>query len=164
MIHPTAVIGDPPEHRDWQRGDPMFHPLICTSARIAAYCTVDAGMKGPTFIGERAWLMKGVHIGHDAVVGDDCEIAPHTSVGGHVQLGEGVRVGQCASFKPFLRIGARARIGMGAVVVCDVPAGEVWAGNPARKISSRQLVGNMTASEMEGWEVYMEPRDAWPVD
>ena len=68
---------------------------------------------------------------HDAVIGEDCEIAPHTSVGGHVELGDGVRVGQGAVFRPFVKVGEGARIGAGAVVVRDVPANEVWVGKPA---------------------------------
>jgi acetyltransferase-like isoleucine patch superfamily enzyme len=94
---------------------------------------VDAGLKAATRLG-KCWLMKGVHIGHDAVIGDGCELAPHCSVGGHVTLGRNVRVGQGALFKPFVTVGDGARIGMGAVVICDVPAGETWAGNPARNL------------------------------
>ena len=33
-------------------------------------------------------------------------------------------------------IGEGARIGAGSVVTHDVPAGEVWCGNPARRIQS----------------------------
>jgi acetyltransferase-like isoleucine patch superfamily enzyme len=33
-----------------------------------------------------------------------------------------------------LSIGAGAVVGMGSVVLQDVPAGEVWAGVPARRI------------------------------
>jgi acyl-[acyl carrier protein]--UDP-N-acetylglucosamine O-acyltransferase len=130
---PTAVIGRPPEHRDHPAGTPGIVPEIDPEARIEALCTVDAGLKQATRIG-KAWLMKGVHIGHDAQIGDGCELAPHCSVGGHVVLGTGVRVGQGANFKPFVSVGDGARIGMGAVVIRDVPAGEVWAGSPARKL------------------------------
>lgn len=158
------VIGGPPEHRDWHEGDPMFYPDIHETVRLGAFVSVDSGMHAPTWIGERVWLMKHVHVGHDAVIMDDCEIAPHTSVGGHVTLCRGVRVGQGALFKPFVTVGEGARIGMGAVVLEDVPPGEVWAGNPAHKISQRRVAGVMTASEMEGWECYFGKRSEWPVN
>jgi acyl-[acyl carrier protein]--UDP-N-acetylglucosamine O-acyltransferase len=164
-IHLTAVIGDPPEHREHSPWDASISPLISSSARVEAFVTVDAGITRPTTIGDRVWLMKHVHVGHDAIIMDDCEIAPHTSVGGHVTISRGVRVGQGALFKPFVSVGEGARIGMGAVVIHDVPAGEVWAGNPARRIDApRPLVGAMTASEMEGWECYFGKRSEWPSD
>lgn len=132
MIHHLAVIGDPPEHRDFK--GPMFRPQIAGDARVEALVTVDAGMFRPTTIGSRTWLMKKVHVGHDAIIGMDCEIAPLTSVGGEVEIGDRVRIGQGATFKPRVIVGSDARIGMGAVVTKNVPAGETWVGNPARKL------------------------------
>jgi acyl-[acyl carrier protein]--UDP-N-acetylglucosamine O-acyltransferase len=133
-VDQTAVVGHAPQHRDWLPGMPAYAPIVDESARIEAFVTVDAGMYRPTIIGPRAWLMKSVHVGHDSQVGADVELAPMCSVGGHVVLEDGVRVGQGAVFKPGVRVGAGARVGMGAVVIHDVPAGEVWAGNPARRI------------------------------
>jgi acetyltransferase-like isoleucine patch superfamily enzyme len=40
---------------------------------------------------------------------------------------------------PGIRIGERCLIGAGAVVTKDVPDGEIWAGNPARKIGVRTI-------------------------
>jgi UDP-N-acetylglucosamine acyltransferase len=136
-IHETALIGEPPEHRDWKPGDPVYPPQIDPTARIEAYVTVEQGLRTPTKVGANAWLMSKVHVGHDAVIGDGCELAPMTSVGGHVQLGRNVRVGMGATFKPFVKVGDGARIGMGAVVVKDVPPGEVWAGCPARPLRKK---------------------------
>lgn len=38
-----------------------------------------------------------------------------------------------------VRIGDDAVIGAGSVVTKDIPAGEVWAGNPAKFIKKREL-------------------------
>lgn len=137
VIHPSAVIGQPPEHRDWNQSMAVHHPDIHPEARVEALVTVDGGMVSNTQVGARTWLMKKVHVGHDAVIGDDCELAPLTSVGGHVVIGDRVRVGQGATFKPYVTVGDDARIGMGAVVTKDVPAGETWVGNPARQLVKR---------------------------
>lgn len=78
--------------------------------------------------------MKGVHVGHDVVIGDNCELAPHVVVGGYAVIQGGVRIGMNATIRNRVIIGKGARIGMGAVVTKDVPAGSVWVGNPAHDI------------------------------
>lgn len=137
VIDPLACIGRPPEHRDYRESHGLFEPAIDESARIEAFCTVDAGRFRPTWIGARAWLMKGCHVGHDSIIGEDCELSPHVALGGHVTVGDRVRIGLGAVVRPRVTIGDGAQIGMGAVVVKDIPAGETWVGNPARPIRER---------------------------
>jgi acetyltransferase-like isoleucine patch superfamily enzyme len=141
MIHPTALIGEPPEAREHRYVSLGVEPEVHPTAIVEAYVTVDAGVERPTFVGERAWLMKKVHVGHDAIVMDDCEVAPLASIGGYVELGRGVKAGQGAVFKPRVRVGDGARIGAGAVVTKDVPAGETWVGNPARRLVKGEAAG-----------------------
>ena len=45
---------------------------------------------------------------------------------------KGATVGAGSTLLPGVTIGERAMIGAGSVVTKDVPAGEVWVGNPAR--------------------------------
>ena len=73
-----------------------------------------------------------VIIGDGAQIGGRCEIAPGAVVGSRCVLGNGVRVGINATLMPGVRVGNGARIACGAVVVKDVPAREIWVGNPAR--------------------------------
>ena len=133
-VHPSASVGGPPEHRDWMAGDPLLEPVIHPSALVHAFCTVDAGMPGKqaTTIGPRSWLQARVHVGHNAVVGADCEICAGVVICGEVVIGDGVKVGGGSWIKPLVRVGDGAVIGGGSVVTKDVPAHEVWAGNPAR--------------------------------
>ncbi len=139
-IHPTAVIGEPAEHRDviWDYYDgrkvTALAPEIDPTAIVGALSTVDAGIKQPTRIGAYTLLMKRCHIGHDAQIGDDCELGAQTCVCGEVVIGDQVKIGGNTWIKPQVKIGDGARIGGGSVVVKDVPAGEVWAGNPAKPL------------------------------
>ena len=139
-IHPTAIIGDPPEGREWTPDSPTFPPVIDATARIEGYVTVDAGYERPTRIGARSWCLKHSHIGHDALIGEDVEIAPGAVICGLCEIGDGVHIGVNASILPGRKVGAGAKIGAGAVVTHDVPAGEVWIGNPARRLVSRETV------------------------
>jgi acetyltransferase-like isoleucine patch superfamily enzyme len=136
----TAVIGHAPEDRNWKPGDRAHKPFICSGARIEAFVTVDAGTKRATHIGRRTWLMKHVHVGHDAYIGEDCEIAPGAVICGWVVIGNGVKIGVNASILPHRKVGDGARIGAGAVVTKDVRPGAVVAGNPARELGGHKLV------------------------
>ena len=132
MISPLALIGAPPQMRGFDGAG--ITPVIAPDARIEAFTSVDAGVSRPTQVGSRSWLMKSVHVGHDVVIGEDCEIAPMSAIAGHCTIGDRVRMGVGVMIRPYVTVGDGARLGAGAVVVGDVPAGEVWVGNPARPL------------------------------
>lgn len=165
FISPHAVIGEPPEHRDYRwkalsnTERAFYAPLISTSAIVEAFVTVDAGIESSTVIGARTMLMKHCHVGHDAIVGEDCNIAPGVMIGGHVVISRRVKVGMGAMIRPRIKIGEGAIIGMGTVVVKDVPPGETWAGNPARRIENREPKEWTPEQEYDAWmEWYEESR------
>lgn len=51
-----------------------------------------------------------------------------------VIIGDNVWVGACCSLLPGCRIGDNSVIGAGSVVSKEIPANEIWAGVPAKKI------------------------------
>ena len=82
------------------------------------------------------------YVAHDCQIGDYVTFAPRVSCNGRVHIGDRVYVGTGALLKQGahdrpLSIGHGAVIGMGAVVLDDVAAGDVVVGNPARVIRNR---------------------------
>lgn len=139
-IDDTAVIGRVAQDRrhlaeHGQTPERWLRPKIHETARIGALTVIDAGTVRPTMIGEYCWLMCQVHVGHDCKLGARVEIAPNTTLCGHVEIGDDVRIGCNVAILPYRKIGAGARVGAGSVVTHDVPAGETWAGNPARRLA-----------------------------
>lgn len=132
-IDPTAIIGHPPESRTWTPSDPVFAPELARGVRIEAFVTVDAGEKRPTKVGARTWLMKHVHVGHDAHIGEDCELAPGAVICGYAVIGDRVKIGVNACVLPYVEVGSGVRIGAGAVVTKNYDEG-VLVGSPARPL------------------------------
>ncbi len=83
-----------------------------------------------------------ITIGDNSIVGYDATILCHGYTvkdyqRGPVTIGEGVSIGAKALILPGVTIGDGATIGAMALVNRDVPAGEFWAGVPARKVARK---------------------------
>jgi serine O-acetyltransferase len=93
-------------------------------------------------IGLRMPHLLGIVIHQTAVVGDDCLIMQHVTLGqletgGAPSLGKGVYVGAGAKILGQVTIGDHARIGANAVVLIDVPANATAVGVPARVLTTQ---------------------------
>lgn len=62
----------------------------------------------------------------------------HAFFYGKVTIGNRVFIGMNTLIVKAVSIGDNAVIGAGSVVTKDIPAGEIWAGNPARFIRKRE--------------------------
>ena len=101
---------------------------------IGALTCVDRGAWEDTVIGENTKIDNLVQIAHNVRLGRNCVLAGHVGLSGSVTVGDGVMFGGKAGIADHLTIGAGAQIAAGAGVMHDVPAGERWAGSPAKPI------------------------------
>ncbi len=90
-------------------------------------------------VGEHVAVMPHVVLTHDDRVSDYVTVASGVRLGGGVVLRPGAYVGAGALIREGVTVGDRSLVGMGSVVLRDVPAGEVWAGNPARRLRATAL-------------------------
>jgi len=88
-------------------------------------------------LGDFVFCLSGVCINHDDVIEDGVSLASGAKLAGFVHLEQDVYCGQSCAIRQKLRVGRKSLVGMGAVVVKDVPANVVVAGNPTRIIRDR---------------------------
>lgn len=101
---------------------------------VAAHASIQRGALGDTLLRRGAKIGPHANVGHNVEIGEDVLVTGHAQLGGGCRLGAGAVVWQSASIANGVCVGERAVIGMGACVRKDVGAGEVWAGNPARRL------------------------------
>jgi sugar O-acyltransferase (sialic acid O-acetyltransferase NeuD family) len=88
-------------------------------------------------VGNHCVILPQITIAHDACIGDYCCIGAHVTISGHVAIEDGCYIGAGASLKDHICIKSRSLVGLGAVVIQDVAADQVVAGNPAKTIHAK---------------------------
>ncbi|MGJ0847515.1 NeuD/PglB/VioB family sugar acetyltransferase [Tissierella praeacuta] len=86
-------------------------------------------------IGNNVQIYANSLIGHNTTINDYSFIANQASVGSNVLIKEGVHIGSNSSILEKVTIGEGSIVGLGAVVLRNVPPKSKVAGNPARIIS-----------------------------
>jgi UDP-3-O-[3-hydroxymyristoyl] glucosamine N-acyltransferase len=108
--------------------------IIQDGASIGACTTVDRGLFGDTIVAEGAKIDNLCQIAHNVVIGRGAVIAAFGGISGSTQVGDGVMMGGRVGIADHRAIGRGAQLAAGSAVMHDVPAGETWAGYPAKPV------------------------------
>ncbi|MEJ7645293.1 MAG: acetyltransferase [Chryseolinea sp.] len=121
IIHPRAILQD------------------SSSIKIGPGSVLCAGVVLTTdiVIGDHTLINLNCTVGHDSRIGSFCSLMPGVHVSGEVLISNEVLIGAGATILNQLEIGAKAKIGMGSVVIRNVDAGLMVAGVPAQPMVSR---------------------------
>lgn len=111
VISPFASIGNTPQSVHY-KGEPGS-VAIGSDCVIRENVTINFGSVGAreTRIGDRCFLMTGVHVAHDCTLGNDVILANCATMGGHVTIGNNVFMGGLCALHQFVRIGDHAIVG-----------------------------------------------------
>jgi UDP-3-O-[3-hydroxymyristoyl] glucosamine N-acyltransferase len=137
-IHAGTVIGaDGYGYQRNERGELEKFPhiggvMIEDDVEIGSNTSIDRGTLGDTILRQGARVDNQVHIAHNVVVGRHAAVIANAMIGGSTVIGDGAWIAPSACVRDRLSIGANATVGLGAVVVKDVPEGVTVIGTPAR--------------------------------
>lgn len=148
MIHPLSDCPNkaaiPESTNIWQFCVVLPKAQIGENCNICSHCYIENNVK----IGNRVTIKCGVQIWDGIEVEDDVFIGANVSFTNDkyprsknhewtllkTRIEHGASIGSGSTILPGITIGRNAIIGAGSVVTKNVPAGEVWFGNPAHSV------------------------------
>ncbi|HZN07447.1 MAG TPA: acyl-ACP--UDP-N-acetylglucosamine O-acyltransferase [Pyrinomonadaceae bacterium] len=131
-IYEHAVIGGEPQDVKF-RGERSYLEIGDDNI-IREFCTLHRanGEDEITHIGSRNFLMVGVHVAHNCVIGDDNIFANEVALAGHIVVEDHVFISNNVGAHQFVRFGRHAMVGGKSKIVQDVLPFFITDGNPAR--------------------------------
>ena len=117
---------------------PQIGSLIMgDEVEVGGNTCIDRGALSDTIIGSHTKINNLCHIAHNNVIGENVEITGCVNISGGNVIDDNVWLAPNSSLVGYIHIGEGAVLGMGAVAVKDIPAHEVWVGNPAKFLKKK---------------------------
>ena len=137
VVRANAVLGA--EGLDYgknQKGElkkiPHLSQLIIEDdVDIGSNTTIQRGMLRPTLIGKGTKIGPNCDIGHEVRIGKHCIITGMTLVAGATEIGDYTFIAPHSTIRNSIRIGKNAFVGIGSLVMDDVPDKATVVGRPA---------------------------------
>ena len=138
MVHRAQLIRDLhiPAERWVTVVDPSVVMADDVKVGVGGFLAPGATIMPGSSIGDHVSVRHGAHLGHDSSLGDFVMLGVNAVVCGYVTVKEGAHIAPSAVVIDRITIGRYSVVGLGAVVVRDVPDGAIVLGNPARIVGS----------------------------
>lgn len=104
---------------------------------VGANTCIDRGALADTIIGDYTKINNLCHIAHNNKIGRNVTITGCVNISGSNIIDDNVWIAPNSSIRGWVHIEEGATVGMGAVVVKNIPAKETWVGNPAHKLEKK---------------------------
>lgn len=110
---------------------------IGNNVSIGANSTVERAALDVTRIEDGVAVDDLTQVGHNVHIGKGTTIANGAVLCGGVIVGQGCNIAPNACVRQRVRIGNDVIVGLGAVVLKDIPDNAVYAGNPAKRLEKK---------------------------
>lgn len=160
MIHPLADVKSNNIGSDtniWQFCVVMPDAVIGSNCNICANVVIENEVR----IGDNVTVKSGVQIWDGVTIEDNVFIGPNVTFTNDryprsknsdwklesILIKAGASIGANSTILPGITIGENAMVGAGSVVTKDIPAGELWIGNPAKKYKDIDMLKFVNGGE-----------------
>lgn len=122
-IHVGAVIGQPPQHRDYKAKGGPCRTVIGDGNIIREYASIHGSFEegSQTVIGDQNFIMGFSHIAHDCRIGNRIVLCNGSLLSGHVEVEDQAFISGLVAVHQFVRIGRLVMCAGVARVNRDVP-------------------------------------------
>lgn len=118
---------------------PQIGQLILGNfVEVGSNTCIDRGALADTIIGNYTKINNLCHIAHNNKIGKNVIITGCVNISGSNVIDDNAWIAPNSSIRGWVHIEEGATVGMGAVVVKNIPAHETWVGNPARKLEKKK--------------------------